>query len=346
MRKLASIKTILDIRPIEGADRICTYYVGGWSVVDSIGKYKVNDPVIIVEIDSWVPNHIAPFLTKEGKEPKEYKGIKGEKIRSIKLRGQISQGLLLPLSVLPNQSGFNVGDDVTKLLNIEKYDPPIPAEIVGDARSFNWPIEKTDETRIQCDDEYKFIENLTGKPYYISLKLDGTSSTFLIDPKDEEYHVCGRNFSYKAKESHSFWQISERYEIERKLRSFNKLDRYLALQGEIVGPGIQKNPLGLKLVDLYIFNVVNVKNNTKLPFQDSKEIVESLGLKFVPVVEWGENFSYNSESLLEKAKGKYAEHFETANPKQDREGIVVRSWCGKISFKVINNDFLLKNNDM
>jgi RNA ligase (TIGR02306 family) len=343
MRKLASIKRISDITRIPEADKICAYNIGGWTVVDAIGKYKIDDLVIMIEIDSWVPTTIAPFLTKKDKNPSKYNGVQGEKIRSIKLKGQISQGLLLPMSVLPNPTELKIGDDVTDLLGIEKYEPPIPAQIVGDARSFSWPISKTDETRVQLDDEYGFIERLSGKPYYISLKLDGTSSTFLIDPKDETFHVCGRNYSYKRNDTHTFWKIAQRYNIEQKLRYFwDKGNNRIAIQGEIVGPGIQKNPLGLSVPDLYIFNVIDIADNTRFSLGMSMFIVQELGLKFVPIVDKGSSFAYTKTDLLEMAKGKYKTHFSSAKDSQDREGIVIRSMCGNISFKAINNDFLLK----
>ena len=342
MRKLASIKRISDITRIPEADKICSYSVGGWTVVDAIGKYKVDDLVIMIEIDSWVPTTIAPFLTKKDKNPSEYNGVQGEKIRSIKLKGQISQGLLLPISVLPNPTESKIGDDVTDLLGIQKYEPPIPAQIAGDARSFSWPISKTDETRVQSDDEYKFIERLTGKPYYISLKLDGTSSTFLIDPKDETYHVCGRNYSYKENDSHNFWMLSKKYNIEQGLRDFWEKGHRLALQGEVVGPGIQKNPLGLSHHDLYIFNVVDIRSGQKLCLDKSLIVTDQLGLKFVPIVDKGSSFGYTKTDLLEMARGKYKTHFSSAKDSQDREGIVIRSICGEVSFKAINNDFLLK----
>lgn len=258
------------------------------------------------------------------------------------MRKQISQGLALSLSVFPNLAKLNVGDDVTEILGIEKYEPPIPAAIVGDARSFSWPISKTDEIRVQLDDEYKFIESLSGQPYYITLKLDGTSSTFLIDPKDEIFHVCGRNYSYKRSEDHSFWKIAERYNIEQGLRGLWGTGHRIAIQGECLGPRIQKNPLGLTHHDLYVFNVVDIRTNTKLCLDESLIIVERLGLKFVPVLEKGSRFGYTKDDLLEKARGKYSEHFSSAKPQTEREGIVVRSLCGEISFKAINNDSLLK----
>jgi RNA ligase (TIGR02306 family) len=90
MRKLASIKKIDDIQPIEGADKICTYRVGGWWVVDTVNRYQIGDAVVYCEIDSWIPNEIAPFLSK-GKEPRIFNGVKGERLRTIKLKGALSQ---------------------------------------------------------------------------------------------------------------------------------------------------------------------------------------------------------------------------------------------------------------
>jgi len=237
------------------------------------------------------------------------------------------------------------GVDVTDVLGIEKYEPPIPAQIVGDARSFSWPVSKTDEIRVQSDSQYGFIEQLTGKQYYISLKLDGTSSTFLIDPKDEIFHVCGRNYSYKRNPDHSFWKIADKYNIEEGLRSFWETGHRLAIQGEIVGPGIQKNPLGLPYTDLYVFNVVDVRTNTKLCLDKALIVTKKLGLNFVPILEQGTHFVYTKDELLELATGKYNQHFSSSKPSQDREGIVIRSICGEISFKAINNEFLLKNQD-
>lgn len=340
MRKLASIQKIKYIKPIEGADNIETVGILGWECVSKKGEFKVDDLCVYFEIDSLLPEISEfEFLRKSCWN----ESFKKFRLKTIKLKKQISQGLALPISVFPILSGFTAGADVTEILGIEKYEPPIPAAIVGDAKSFSWPISKTDEVRVQLDDEYKFIETLTGRPYYISLKLDGTSSTFLIDPKDETFHVCGRNYSYKNKKSHSFWQIAERYNIEQGLRSvFDNGNNRIAIQGEIVGPGIQKNPLGLNIPDLYIYNVVDITTNTRFSLDMSRLIVEQLGLKFVPILEIGSSFSYTVTDLLEKAQGKYIDHFPSAKSSQEREGIVIRDIGGTISFKAINNQFLLK----
>ena len=339
MRKLASIQTVKYVKSIPDADSIETVGVLGWEVVSKKGEFQPGDTCVFFEIDSLLPEIPEfEFLRKSCWND----NLKKYRLKTVKLRKQLSQGLALPLSVFPNLAGLTVGFDVASLLGIEKYEPPIPAQIVGDAKRFTWPISKTDETRVQLDDEYGFIERLTGQSYYISLKLDGTSSTFLIDPKDETYHVCGRNFSYKESEHHKFWVLSRKYKIEQGLRGYWDKGHRIALQAECVGPGIQKNPLGLSNHDLFVFNVVNIDTNHKLCLDDSQNIVESLGLRFVPIVDKGSSFSYTKTDLLEMAKGKYKTHFASAKDSQDREGIVIRSFCGEVSFKAINNDFLLK----
>ena len=224
MRKLASIQKIKYVKPIPDADSIETVGVLGWECVSKRGEFQPDDICVYFEIDSLLPEIPEFEFLRKSCWNETFKKFR---LKTIRLKKQISQGLALPISAFPKLAGlfdtnipYNVGTDVTELLGIEKYEPPIPAAIVGDARSFCWPISKTDETRVQLDDEYKFIESLTGRPYYISLKLDGTSSTFLIDPKDETFHVCGRNYSYKRNDTHSFWQIAEKYNIEQGLRDF------------------------------------------------------------------------------------------------------------------------------
>jgi len=342
MRKLASIQQIKYKKEISNADSIECVGVLGWECVSKKNEFKEGDKCIYIEIDSLLP--VIPefeFLRKGCYNP----NLDKFRIKSIKLRKTLSQGIALPISLFPRLIDLEIGTDITDILGVIKYEPPIPAQIAGDARSFSWPIEKTDEIRVQQDDEYNFIKSLSGKPYYISLKLDGTSCSFILNPADGEFHVCGRNYSYKKNDSHSFWKIENKYGIEKNLRDFAEKNKIIALQGECVGPGIQKNPLGLKEVDFYVFNVIDVSSNKRLHIEESEKIVRDFNLNFVPILEKETKFNYLQEQLLEKAKGKYFEHFKSAKPDQDREGIVIRSLCGEISFKAINNDFLLKEKD-
>lgn len=335
MRKLASLQTVKHVRPIAGADNIEVVGVLGWECVAKKGEFREGDPCVYFEIDSLLPEESRyEFLRKSSFKP----DLGKFKLRTVRLRKQLSQGLALPIGLFPEAAGLAVGSDLTELLGVEQYEPPIPTHIAGDTRTFRWSIPKTDEIRVQQDDEHRFLAALEGKPYYISLKLDGTSCTFIIDPKDGEFHACGRNYSYKQTPDHAFWKVNDRYRIKAGLES---LGGSLALQGEIVGPGIQCNRLGLKEVDFYVFTVVNTATRTRLPLDEALAAAVALGVPFVPVLERGDSFSYSMSDLLEKSRGRYRDHFPGAKETQEREGIVVRSLCGSISFKAINNEFLL-----
>ena len=336
MRKLASLQRIKHVRPIEGADRIEVVGVLGWECVSNKGEFREGDACVYFEIDSLLPEDPRYEFLRSSSYRKDLQMFR---LRTIRLRKHLSQGLALPVSLFPEVEGLPEGSDLTDVLGVEKYEPPVSAQIAGETRTFSWPISKTDEIRVQQDEECGFIRRLHGSPYYISLKLDGTSCSYIVDPRDGEYHVCGRNYSYKRIPDQSFWQVSDRYGLEDKLKSLG----HVALQGEIVGPGVQKNKLGLPGTDFYIFNVVDTRTSRKFPLDEALEIAQVLGVPFVPVLERGDSFRHSAQDLLEMAAGKYFEHFPTAKKSQDREGIVVRSLCSSISFKAINNDFLLKD---
>lgn len=158
-RKLASIQQIAEIRPIEGADAIEHYRVNGWWVVDKKGAHQVGSKVIYCELDCWIPHEIAPFLSK-GQEPKTYEGVVGNRLRTVRLRGALSQGLLLPTITPPlvedqrmgvlqyDFSASDVGADVTELLGIVKWEPQLPAQLAGKVRGvFPGWMRKTDQER-------------------------------------------------------------------------------------------------------------------------------------------------------------------------------------------------------
>ena len=201
MRKLATIQKIAEIKAIPDADRIVAYRVNGWWIVDQKDKYKVDDLVVYCEIDSWIPNDIAPFLSK-GKEPREFNGVKGEKLRTIKLKKQISQGLILPLSIIPNipeaelyfDKEGNIGSDVSELLGIQKWEAPVPAQLAGQMKG-NFPsrIPKTDQERVQNIPAIIEASYNTGRTFEVTEKLEGSSMTCYLLTNDEgklEFGVC------------------------------------------------------------------------------------------------------------------------------------------------------------
>lgn len=348
MRKLASIQRIKEINPIENADAIEVATILGWNVVVKKGEFKPGDFCVYFEIDSLLPDEPRYEFLKKTSWNARYEKIR---LKTIKLRGQVSQGLALPLNSFPDRNWtiYNEGDDLTQELGIEKYEPIIPASLGGDVNSFTWPIAKTDEERVQSAPD-AYLQSMRDKPYYITVKLDGTSASFILCKNDEneiEFHVCSRNYSLKYKEDNTFWQIAEKYDIERKLKDyFLSTGDMLAIQGEVCGPGIQENKLNLSEHMLFVFNVIDVESKRKIPFESLGIIGNVFGLKTVPVIEQGSHFPYKTVTeLLNLARGKYNENIDTAIKKQDREGVVIRTNDQSVSFKVINNDFLLKGGD-
>lgn len=153
-RKLATIRKISNILPIHNADAIEVAVIDGWTAVVKKGEFQKDELVIYCEIDSWIPHEVAPFLSK-GEEPKEYEGIKGERLRTMKFRGQLSQGLVLPISILPRSLGFEfatdkvIGEDVTNWLGIVKWERPLNASLSGNVKgNFPWFLNKTDQEHL------------------------------------------------------------------------------------------------------------------------------------------------------------------------------------------------------
>lgn len=333
-RKLASIKTITNIRPIEGADKIELASVGGWNVVvaKDVG-HKVGDLVVYCEIDSFLPiREEFEFLRKNSY--RKMLDREGFRLRTIIMRNQVSQGLILPLHILPFGETYHEGQDVTEILGILKYEPPIPAELQGEVKGdFPAFIFKTDEERVQnLENELPSIRN-SGRTFYATEKLEGTSSTFYI--RDGEFGICSRNLEFLETEKNTFWRVAREIDLERKMRSFQK---NFALQGELIGEGIQGNPYKIKGQTVRFFNVFDIDTSQHLDLERFKWVISYLGLETVPILD--ENFVIPEtiSELLDIADGK-----SQLNSDMWREGIVIRSHDRKISFKVISNKYLLKN---
>jgi len=268
MRKLATIRVIDALNPIEGADAIECATIGGWKVVVKKGEFNVGDRAVYCEIDSWIPTELAPFLSK-GKEPRVFEGIRGERLRTVKLRGQLSQGLLLNLDLaIPQTNSFAEGDDVSEVLNIVKWEMPMNAQLAGMARG-NFPslIPKTDQERAQNMVKEIVSANEAGMRFEITEKLEGSSMTvYLIDG---EFGVCSRNLDLKETEGNAFWQVARRDGIEEKMRNETDENWDFAIQGELIGPGIQGNIYNLKEVEFRVFDVYDITNGCYLnPLQD------------------------------------------------------------------------------
>lgn len=344
MRKLASVRVIDAISAIPEADAIEVATIGGWDVVVKKGEYKPGDVAVYFEVDSWIPTTLAGFLTKPGQEPREYEGIKGERLKTVKLRGQLSQGLLLPLSVLPSipdsTADWEDEDDVTELLGILKWEPPVNAQTGGAPRG-NFPslVPKTDEDRIQNMSRQfpKWIEDkLT---FEVSEKLEGTSCTmYLHHDSFEQFAVCSRNLSLTENPDNTLWALAREFRVEEQLRERELFG--LAIQGEVIGPGIQKNIYKLNRPEFHVYKIYDTKAGAYMDTNERRELCEALGLKHVPVL----SKSMDLEHLTIKDVLALAEGKSQLLATQEREGLVFK--CNEIpelSFKAISNKYLLKN---
>jgi RNA ligase (TIGR02306 family) len=336
-RKLASVRIISDIQPIEGADMIELAIVDGWKVVvaKNVG-HKVGDMVIYCEIDSFLPiRDEFEFLRKSSY--KKMGDQEGFRLKTIKLRGQVSQGLILPIVVLnpPNTNIYVTpfeGLDVTEMLEIVKYEPPIPAELSGKVKGlFPSFLRKTDEERVQnLTKEYEQYKSL-GRKFYVTEKLDGSSATFYY--KDGVFGVCSRNLELLETEGNTFWKVARELDLENKMRDFGV---NISLQGELIGEGIQGNPYKIKGQTVKFFNLFDIDLHVYHSLAHLDRALGIMGLKMVPIVDEFFNLPETMEELL-----KYAEDKSVLNSNFDREGVVIRSNDRTISFKVISNKFLL-----
>jgi hypothetical protein len=371
MRILCHMEKITAIDPIQGADAIEVATILGWKVVIAkVDNFKVGDLVVYIEIDSVLP------------ERPEFEKFRTRKfrIRTIKLRGQVSQGLVLPLAVLP-VGKYKEGQDVTELIGATHYDPESPLHtdvekeftkrpFVNKILKFlfnywifrklllplirkekgGWPqwFSKTDEPRIQGMPS--ILEKHKDKVFYVTEKCDGQSSTFFVKNVKKGiftkliFGVLSRNNWLKTPHDCNWWNMARKYNLEKVLTDYyNETGREICIQGECIGPGIQKNKYELKELELRVFNVMDLEENYHF---DSKEMVvfcEKTGLTPCPILDMNFKLPETVKEMVDYAEGK-----SVLNQKTIREGVVIR--CIEngeklVSFKAINNNFLLKHEE-
>jgi len=340
MRKLASVVIVDDIAPIPKADAIEVAHIGGWQCVVKKGVFRPGDRGIYLEIDAVPPDTSTYRWLWQPKTPGLEPVPRPEsfRIRTMRLRGCLSQGLLMPLADLTAVDAIaaaGIGDDVSEHLGITKYEPPAPSGAGGYRAPFPTVVPKTDEVRVQAMPTV--LDDLRGHPWVATLKCDGTSATFVM--VDGALHCCSRNQSVVDDGGSFYWHVARSLKLGDILQ-----DRSLAIQGEIVGPGIQKNPMGLADKSLRVFSIYDTQSGRFFSDRAMRAFCDERGLTPVPLVDSGDAFDETVASLLAKAEGLYE---GTTN---EREGIVVRPrdgdvWSeqlkGRLSFKAISNRFLL-----
>ena len=352
MRKLASVQRVWKVEPIEGADRIELAHVLGWQCVVNKGEFQEGDLGVYFEIDSFLP--IRPefeFLRSSSYKKTDIMG-EGFLLRTKKFKGQISQGLLLPIPTLfgylalPSDQAFEVGDDVTERLGVRKYEIEERATTGGNIiGTLPYDVPHTDETRIQAEPD--LLREFVGLDYYISTKMDGSSHSVSLD--ENGFHVCGHNYEYKDDDSSSFYRFVNQIGIREMMELFVRINgiKTLTLQGEFCAPGIQQNRLKLQKPEWYVFTVRI--DGQRVSLDRMMLLCHGFGLQTVPIEEEGTDLpsKYPTvEALLERADGDYPNGGK-------KEGIVVRPVTpvyspaigAELSFKVVNNKYLLKQKD-
>jgi RNA ligase (TIGR02306 family) len=222
------------------------------------------------------------------------------------------------------------------MLGIVKYEPPIPAELAGKVKGgFPSFLHKTDEERVQnLVKEYGEWKYQSKHKFYVTEKLDGSSATYYIN--NGEFGVCSRNLELLETEGNTFWKVARELDLENKMKSLGK---NICFQGELIGEGIQGNPYKIKGQTVRFYTGFDIDKRERIPFVNFAVTLQDLSLDIVPVLnkEYGFMLPETVEDML-----KYAEGKSVLNANTEREGVVVRSMDGTISFKAISNKFLLE----
>lgn len=367
MRKIASVQKIDAIYPIEGADRIVQYLVNGWRVVDGKDKYKVGDLVVFAEVDAWVPSTIASFLTKPGRSPKEYLGVSGERLKTAKFKGALSQGLIISIETATEFYNYDAydegqehsemffeGADMSGPLGIVKWERPeefTPANANANAKG-NFPswIPKTDQTRVQ--NLYKTFDGAFKDEdiFYVEEKAEGSSMTVYIDIEGN-FGVCSRNLDLKEDEGNTFWAVANKGNLKDAITKLlsHGFFKAIAIQGELIGPGIQDNIYGLQEHEFLAFDMYGVDasgQGSYCPPEVMRSFMDAFGVKMVPDLGTITGYQLKQLSLdgilqdaeipTEIGSSKHLAEGKVYKLSREDEAVV------RFTFKAVSNAYLLK----
>lgn len=405
-RRLVTIRKINAINPIPNADAIEVATVDGWDVVIKKGEFNVDDYCVFFEIDSFLPvsDPRYAFLSSSSNKTDE-KGVERIRLRTIRLRKQLSQGLVLPLKLFKNELCLAAGVDpkgdaeyvnmvydasigvfetdrfgIEQFLNVTKYERPEErnggaGNNAKAAGNFPWYIPKTDAERLEnC---YNKFSNYYGDVLFRpTLKMDGSSTTiafvhqeeYFVDKIDDVRHewneeaqelvvaetipypfkdengmiiLCSRNLALKYDDTSYFWKGVHNAQIHVNLRAYcEQYNRQLAVQAEVIGPGVNGNWDKQEDYTLYAFHIWDIDNQAYLDDAEFYEVCTALQIKVAP--------TFPVEAVFQKYKT--LQEFKDASDIPSivnpiAEGIVYKSVekvnGQRLMFKVINNKYLL-----
>lgn len=357
-RKFASVQVITALNPIDGYDKVEMATVLGWSCIVQKGQFKVGDSVIYIEVDSKMPPR------------KEYDFLEKRswKVKTLKMCKTISQGLILPLDVLPDiwkKKKAKEGMDLTEDFGIthideEKEDTNVKKSFLErlwkrilwkffkvklkNKMSKTFPkhlVSETDEPNVQTIGREFNKRKKDG--CVVTEKLEGQSATYGLQitrkwfRKAFKFIVCSHHVLYPKKTNNNWWNVGIQFDIENKLiELYKRTGNLFIIQGEIIGTGIQRNIYKISGFDFYVFNVKNLTTGETLNFADMLLLMNSIGLKVVPLLDRVKFGHHDLEGWLN-----YADGMSVINHKARREGVVVREENGTFSFKCKSREYQL-----
>lgn len=341
-KPMVTVQRINMIEPIDGADQIELATVQGWRVVISKNdNFKIGNLCAYAVIDTVFPKSFTKMNFLEGKP-----------LKTRKIRGEISQGLIFPLENLSeyklNISQLVENQDLTEIIGVMKYVSPeeiasynlIKSDSYSSVEKFpSHLVPKTDEPRLQ--NITSVLDKIKKDNIFVTRKEDGCSATYIFDGVN--FIICSRNFVLNKSEPNSinYIHIAEKFKIEEIMKKYNKK---IAIQGEIVGPKINGNRLKLDSLDFRVFSIYDIENQSYVLSSKMFELCKEIGLNTVPLLYHGPVVD-PIDSRFESVKSclEYASSMNYVG-NSPIEGIVIRNDSHSISFKVISNRYLLKNN--
>jgi RNA ligase (TIGR02306 family) len=322
--KLATVEKIAEVKKHPDADRLDLVKILGYQCVAQRGLYTGGETIIFIQPDTVLP---------EEDWTEEYRKYSPKRIKAVKLRGEWSEGIIVPLDIVSHRINSNhivsVGTDVGDQLGVTKYEAPLPSD--GSAiGGLPFGIPKTDEER---------FENLVGKlplgeKVDITLKIDGQSVTYFYNVNEDRFGVTGRNYEVPADSPNRYSIHVDK--VRDKIVAFCKANNVsLAFRGESYGNGIQKsgkNPHSQLPSGFACFNIYKIEEREYAHKGDKfyyEDVCNEIGIETVPMVEKDVELT---ESLIKK----YSVDLKKLNG-QPFEGVVVKHSTD--SFKIINKTY-------
>lgn len=336
IRKLARIVTVGAVTPIPKADRIECARAGGWPVCVKKGQFHEGQLAVYFEIDAFLPqgNPLWEFLMAD--QATTFNGVVGHRLKSQEQRGQLSQGLLLPLEVLPPEHrALPVGTDVTGILNVVKHEKPLTEQLMAISDGYRpGVITSTDLMRVQNLREEGLWDAICESPYswQVTEKLEGEATHFGF--VDGAFKACSTQLSFKNLPDNPRWDYARSIQLDEKLAHTPNI----ILQGEMVGPGFEGNHYRLSKPEFFLYRAIDLSTGQYLQPGERRLLASDLGVREVPVIR--EQYFFNpgdtEEHLLALANGP-----SLLNPAVRREGLALENRQNAYTFKVISDRYLV-----